>query len=695
MLFSAVLFTHSSTIYSQLQIRVFKRLVREIRLRFQIILNLKNIIMKKHVLSVSLSCIIFLFTSMQAFSQANTSLSNLISTSVNQALLPNANNSLNIGSTAKSWKNLYADGKYYLDDNIFIDNNGTRNTLLGATRISSMFGTDNTIAGDSAGLKNEDGGFNVFIGGKAGYNSQGSRNTYTGYKAGSNNGEYGPGNDNCIYGYNSGSNSSEVNSGNCFFGSNSGSGSYSGGNNSYFGFKTGYTNVSAPDNSFFGSYAGYNTSDLITGGGSANSFLGSHAGYENQTGYYNSSLGYYSGQGNTTGDENLALGTYTRFGTSDLKGSTAIGSYAQVNVSNAIVLGAIAGTNGAAIDTKVGIGTASPAYRLQVENYSNDVYGVYHYFRPGSTNSHYGFYNYMSSINSPTGQLTGLFNIVNVPSANTTSCYGIYSSVSGVSGSGSHYGVYSYASGGSSNWAFYSSGDSYATGFWQSSDERLKKNIIPVENAIDRLMQLKPRSYDFKTDEYDFMHLPAGKQYGFIAQELEKVFPEMVREIEQPKSETKEKDGQPQQETADETFTFKGVNYQMMIPVLTEAIQEQQKQIEALKAELDQLKKSNDVEMQGREQSAKADVQVAALLQNVPNPASGNTSIGYSLPASFSNAEIRVTDVHGLVLKTISLPGELTGQIEIATSGFMQGTYYYSLFVNGNIVASRQLVVVH
>ncbi|MEO6166329.1 MAG: hypothetical protein ABIO46_13555, partial [Chitinophagales bacterium] len=410
-----------------------------------------------------------------AFSQANTSLSNLISTSINQALVPGSNNGLNLGSKNKSWKSIYADGTYFLDDIAFVDNTGTRNTFLGATGIATMFGTDNTFVGNLAGQMNVDGSYNVFIGGLAGQSSQGSRNTFTGYNTGGYYEFNAGGDDNCIYGFESGGGPTETTSRNSYFGAYTAHATYSGFDNCYFGFKSGYSNTSATDNSFFGANSGYNTSDVITGGGGENSFFGSNAGFDNFTGYYNTFVGYNSGKGNIHGDNNTALGTLTKFSSSDLSNATAIGAFAEVGASNSIILGAISGVNGATTDTRVGIGTTSPSARLNVQNYSDDAYGIYHYFRPGGSGQHYGIYNFMSSLNSPTGGLYGVYTSVNVPSSNGNTMYGNYSTVSGGSGSGNHYGVYAAASGGGVNYAVYSSGDSYATGMWLGSDEKLKK----------------------------------------------------------------------------------------------------------------------------------------------------------------------------------------------------------------------------
>jgi hypothetical protein len=58
-------------------------------------------------------------------------------------------------------------------------------------------------------------------------------------------------------------------------------------------------------------------------------------------------------------------------GANNLTNATAIGSQAQVTASNALVLGAINGVNGATADTSVGIGTTAPTFKLQVVDPAN------------------------------------------------------------------------------------------------------------------------------------------------------------------------------------------------------------------------------------------------------------------------------------------------------------------------------------
>lgn len=107
-----------------------------------------------------------------------------------------------------------------------------------------------------------------------------------------------------------------------------------------------------------------------------------------------------------------------------------------------------------------------------------------------------------------------------------------------------------------------------AGSFTQNSDRRLKTNITPLEKSIDKIMKLN--GVTFNWDKTVRPSAPTTLQYGFIAQEIEKVIPELVSE---------DSDG------------YKTVNYIGVIPVLTQAMQEQQKEIEQLK---DENKKLNE-----------------------------------------------------------------------------------------------------
>jgi hypothetical protein len=112
---------------------------------------------------------------------------------------------------------------------------------------------------------------------------------------------------------------------------------------------------------------------LFNTGGSYNTGTGLAALYRNTTGNNNTALGYGAGvtateaNANTTGSNNTFLGFQAGPGTStQLTNATAIGANALVSASNALVLG---GTGANAV--KVGIGTATPAFTLDVKGPAN------------------------------------------------------------------------------------------------------------------------------------------------------------------------------------------------------------------------------------------------------------------------------------------------------------------------------------
>ncbi len=103
----------------------------------------------------------------------------------------------------------------------------------------------------------------------------------------------------------------------------------------------------------------------------------------------------------------------------------------------------------------------------------------------------------------------------------------------------------------------------YATnGTIQTSDARLKKNVRPIGYGLADVMRLRPVVYDWKND--------TGKnKIGFIAQEIREIVPNVV--------------------LGDESIENLGVNYAELVPVLTKAIQEQQKIIDAQEERLQKL----------------------------------------------------------------------------------------------------------
>ena len=124
-------------------------------------------------------------------------------------------------------------------------------------------------------------------------------------------------------------------------------------------------------------------------------------------------------------------------------------------------------------------------------------------------------------------------------------------------------------SGGSNRMSLDSSGNvTYSGNVTAYSDERLKKDIVTIDNPIDKIKAMRGVYYkEIETDR---------PRTGVIAQELEKVLPEVVMDIEDTNPET------------GETTSTKSVDYGNMVGLLIEAIKEQQDEIERLRAILEE-----------------------------------------------------------------------------------------------------------
>ena len=112
-------------------------------------------------------------------------------------------------------------------------------------------------------------------------------------------------------------------------------------------------------------------------------------------------------------------------------------------------------------------------------------------------------------------------------------------------------------------------GNIFATGTITPSDLRFKKDIEPIHNSLEKISQLNGVTYYYRYTEFKDLGFTDKEQVGVIAQEVEKVLPQLV-------------------------FTddkgYKAVDYSKLIPLLIEGIKEQQKQIEISQEEVKQLK---------------------------------------------------------------------------------------------------------
>ena len=289
-------------------------------------------------------------------------------------------------------------------------------------------------------------------------------------------------------------------------------------------------------------------------------------------------------------------------------GTTPYGIYNSVNPGTGASYGFYNYTNPGGTGFKYGQlnytfqNAASTTMTLGIYNYTTTTagytYGLYNYNYVGGTsaNTQYGQFNYQYS--SGTGTHYGIYNYVYTATATTAGVrYGVWTEVPNI-GTGLRYGIYSRALG-APNYAGYFDGNVFVNGnFTVISDDKLKTNLIPISHAIDILKNLNPKKFEFRKD-IEGMTFPEGTQIGILASEVEKDLPELVKEITTPlnKDETpvpispdvlerRKQNGDDSPElvqVGEETYySFKSVNYIGLVPVLVQAVKDQQQMIEQL-----------------------------------------------------------------------------------------------------------------
>jgi hypothetical protein len=108
------------------------------------------------------------------------------------------------------------------------------------------------------------------------------------------------------------------------------------------------------------------------------------------------------------------------------------------------------------------------------------------------------------------------------------------------------------------------------------SDSRFKNDVKKYTNGLEAISKLDAVTYTYDTEKFGDKNFPKTNQIGFIAQAVETIVPQSVK---------KDSDG------------FHYVNYQMLVPVLTEAVKELNTKIEDQQSMIEKLEKRlNDLE---------------------------------------------------------------------------------------------------
>jgi hypothetical protein len=246
---------------------------------------------------------------------------------------------------------------------------------------------------------------------------------------------------------------------------------------------------------------------------------GAYSMFHNTSGFQNTSIGSYSLFTNVNGSSNTVIGYKTDVASASLINATAVGAFAQVACSNCLVLGTVNGVNTATANTKVGIGLNSPLAPLHIKQ-SNEAFPVNGgglRIERQTTSGHW-------DIGIDAGDdLDFTFNGITKTYLNNTT-----------------------------------------GGFSITSDLRLKKDILLIGTVLPSILQLQAKTYHYKDNNSD-----APLSYGFIAQEVEKLFPDFV--------------------TTKGAEDMKAIAYQNFTVVAIKAIQEQQAMIEKMQQQIDIL----------------------------------------------------------------------------------------------------------
>lgn len=232
--------------------------------------------------------------------------------------------------------------------------------------------------------------------------------------------------------------------------------------------------------------------------------------------------------------------------------------------------------------------------------------------------------------------------------------------------------------------------------FAWTSDQNLKTNIDTLTNALGLIHQLQPKTFYYDTLNSHGLILPGKKQFGFIAQEVGIVLPELVSTT------TKPADYDSVGNMTYAAYSYQTLNYNAFIAILMKGMQEQQHLMDSMQTTIADMQSQINgcCSSSARTQNPTAnqtDVTLTnsesiVLDQNVPNPFAEQTTITYNLPESAKKAQLLFYDATGKLIKAVDLTTRGKGQINVFANDLSNGIYTYALVVDGQIADTKRMV---
>ena len=552
--------------------------------------------------------------------------------------------------------------------------------------------------GKNAGLNDASSG-NVFIGFEAArFNDVGPENVALGYRAMYNCSGYGD--HNVAVGYQalySGVNGQSVF--NTAIGADAMHNNTYGVNNTTTGYYSMYYNTSGSFNTANGYFAlgsnltggsntasgtealGYNTS------GNSNTASGSRTLYANTTGNVNSAVGSGALKSNQTGSYNVAVG------------GSALAS--AVNNSSNVAIGdsALALYNDGTLNDYM-LALGSKALLSNLSGYFNTAVGG-----RSLLNNTYGSYN--------TALGTFALNTVTTGSQNTALGYGAnVNAANRFNATALGFGAVATADNqvmlGNSSVTSVRAAGSYVI----YSDGRFKKDIRENVPGLAFINLLKPVTYHYdihglnkQTGAREDDNRDGGARAKAAIDQKEKIlYTGLVAQEVEKAAQTLNYDFSGLYKPQNDKDVY-GLSYADFVVPLVKAVQELSRKNDEKEAVISQLQQQNETlearltaiesmlrTSNVRESAISTTVAAAGLEQNVPNPFSNATIIPYTLPAVYSKATLVVSDQTGKALQQISLSGHGKGTAHVNASLLTAGSYQYSLYVDGKLVDTKQML---